>query len=117
MLRVMLVDDELWCLKELSDFVTSAGGAVIVGQHLSGREALSSVDKERPNIAFIDVVMPGMTGLELAKKLKKQMQELKVVLVSEDKSYALQAFDIGVDDFILKPVRFERILKVLERVR
>ena len=113
MLRVMLVDDEQWCLKELSDFVTSTGEAVIVGHHLNGREALASAEKERPDIAFVDVIMPGMTGLELAKKLKEHMQELKVVLVSESESYARHAFDIGVDDFILKPVRLERVLKAM----
>ena len=117
MLRVMLVDDEQLCLTELSDFVKMTGKAIIVGHHLNGREALASAENEKPDIAFVDVVMPGMTGLELAKKLKEQMPELKVVLVSENEGYALNGFDIGVEDFILKPVRAERVSRALERSR
>jgi YesN/AraC family two-component response regulator len=115
MLRVMLVDDEQWCLEELADFLTDTGGAEISGAHLSGREALACAEREKPDIAFIDVLMPGMTGLELAKKLKARLPAIRVVLISEDESYARYGFDIGVDDFILKPVRSERVRKALER--
>jgi len=113
MLKVMLVDDEQWCLKELSDFLT--GEAELVGQHQSAREALTSVEREKPDIAFVDVVMHEMTGLELAKKLKERLPGLRVVLVSENESYARHGFDIGVDDYVLKPFRKERILKALQR--
>ncbi len=115
MLKVMLVDDEQWCLKELADFLTDTGKVEIVGQHANSREALEYAGSEKPDIAFIDILMPGLTGLDLAKKLKNQMPGLKVVLVSEDECYARYGFDIGVDDYILKPVRKERVLQALAR--
>lgn len=116
MLKIMIVDDEQWCLEELSNFIASTGYAVIVGEHSNPRDALVSVELENPDIAIIDVLMPGMTGLELAKKLRLQRPEMKIVLISENESYARHAFDIGVDDYVLKPVKRERVLKALQRV-
>ena len=119
MLKIMIVDDEQWCLEELANFIASTGTgyAVVVGEHSNPRDALVSVGLENPDIAFIDVLMPGMTGLELAKKLRLQRPEMKIVLISENESYARHAFDIGVDDYVLKPIKRERVLKALERAK
>lgn len=115
-LKIMIVDDEQWCLNELSGFITSTGDAVIVGEYLNPMDALTAVWTESPDIAFIDVIMPGMTGLELAKKLKRQRPKMRIVLISENASYASYAFEIGVDDYLLKPIRIEKVLKALQKV-
>lgn len=115
MQSVMLVDDELWCLAEIADLLVETGRVKNVALYQDARKALESVDEDKPDVAFIDVVMPGMTGLELAKKLKEQIPGLWVVLLSENESYARHGFDLGVNDFILKPVRLERVRKAIER--
>lgn len=115
MLKIMLVDDEQWCLKELREILLSTGQARVIGAHSSAQEALDEAVREAPDMAFIDVLMPGMTGLDLAKKLKVRLPDLSVVLVSEKEDYALDAFEIGADDYILKPVRRERVIKSLQR--
>lgn len=114
MLKVILVDDEDWCLKELFGILIKVDVEVI-GAYSYAHEALADVDSDRPDIAFIDVLMPGMNGLDLAKKLKIRQPDMKVVLMSEKEDYARHAFDIGVDDYILKPVREERVRQTLVR--
>lgn len=115
MLKVMLVDDEELCLQELADFLMSTEKVEIVGQHRDPREALASAEEKNPDVAFIDILIPGLTGLDLAQRLKTQMPMLKVVLISEDDRYALHGFDIGVEDYILKPLRKERVIRALRR--
>lgn len=114
-MRVMLVDDEEWCLKELADLLSGVDGIEIIGTYLSGADVLQSAVRDGPDIVFIDVELRGMSGLDLAVKLKKQQKKICVVLMSEKECFARNGFDIGVDDYVLKPLRKERILKALER--
>lgn len=115
MLKVMLVDDEEWCLDELSKILSEVDGIEITGIYSNGTEALKSAIRDGPDIAFIDVELRGISGLDLAAKLKKQQKEICVVLMSEKECFAKNGFDIGVEDYVLKPLRKERILRALER--
>lgn len=115
MLKVMLVDDEEWCLDELSKILSEVDGIKITGTFSSGTEALKSAIRDGPDIAFIDVELRGISGLDLAVKLKKQKKEICVVLMSEKECFARNGFDIGADDYLLKPLRRERVLKALDR--
>ncbi len=115
MLRIMLVDDEAWCLKELHDILLDTGQAEVVGMYAHAKEALAEAEKKPPDMVFIDVLMPEMNGLDLAKRLKTMQSGLTVVLVSEKEEYARNGFDIGADDYMLKPVRKERVIQALNR--
>lgn len=115
MMKVMLVDDEEWCLDELSKILSEVDGIEITGIFSNGTDALKSAIRDGPDIVFIDVELRGISGLDLAVKLKNQQKETCVVLMSEKECFAKNGFDIGVDDYVLKPLRRERILKALER--
>lgn len=115
MLRVMLVDDEEWCLEEIADILNNTGKVEITGVYSCAVEAMEAVIRDAPDMVFIDVQMPGMSGLELAQRIKSKLTDICIVLVSEKECFARNGFDIGVDDYILKPLRKERILKALER--
>ena len=115
MLKVMLVDDEEWCLEELADIIKEAGSVEITGTYSCAAEVMAAAIRDGPDIIFLDVQMPGMTGLELAQRLKSELTQVCIVLLSEKECFARNGFDIGVDDYVLKPFRKERVLRALER--
>lgn len=115
MLKVMLVDDEEWCLEDLADMLGKIDNVELTGTYNNAVDALEAAARDDPDVVFIDVEMPGMSGLELAQKLKKLMKKPYIVLISEKESFARIGFDIGVDDYILKPVRKERLIMTLDR--
>lgn len=115
MIKAILVDDEEWCLEELSYILNDSGSAQITGVYTNAYEAMDAVIRDGPDIIFIDVQMPGMTGLELAQRIKSKVAFVCIVLLSEKECFARNAFDIGVDDYILKPFRKERVIKALQK--
>ncbi len=84
----------------------------------NGRQVVEICQRQRPDILFLDIRMPGLTGLEAAKELRKIHPEVRIVFLTayHEFEYAHEAIRIGVDDFILKPATDERILEVIEKV-
>jgi DNA-binding LytR/AlgR family response regulator len=80
----------------------------------NGLEALRRIDDEAPDIAFLDIRMPGLTGLELAKRIDAKTH---VVFVTAFDQYAVEAFDREAVDYILKPVTDERLARAIERLK
>src|SRR5699024_12012341 len=71
------------------------------------------VQKKQPDIVFIDIAMPELNGIELAKEIKKSNANIKIVFLTAYDQYAIKAFDLGVDDYILKTINDDRILETL----
>lgn len=115
MLKVMLVDDEEWCLEELSGMLISSGLVEITGTYLYASDVLEAAIRDGPDIIFIDVQMAGMSGLQLAQRIKSRLPHVFLVLLSEIECFARNGYDIGVDDYVLKPLKKERVMKALER--
>ncbi|MCP3872727.1 MAG: response regulator transcription factor [Desulfobacteraceae bacterium] len=86
----------------------------ILGQAQNGIEALSLIEQERPDIAFLDIKMPGMTGVEVAKKISGIC---KIVFITAYDHFAVQAFESEAVDYILKPVTQNRLEKTLIRLK
>src|SRR5438046_7361014 len=80
----------------------------------NGVEALRAIDDEKPAIAFLDIRMPGLTGLELAKRIDPNTH---VVFVTAFDQYAVEAFDREAVDYLLKPVTDERLARAVDRLR
>jgi DNA-binding LytR/AlgR family response regulator len=80
----------------------------------NGLEALRAIEDEQPDVAFLDIRMPGLTGLELARRIEPRTH---VVFVTAFDQYALEAFDRDAVDYILKPVTDERLVRAVERLR
>ena len=86
----------------------------IVAEAENGEQALASIDEHKPDIAFLDIRMPVMSGLDVARMIGGRCH---VVFVTAYDEYAVAAFDEGAVDYVLKPVTFERMAKVTARLR
>ena len=86
----------------------------ICGEAANGLEALELIETCRPDIAFLDIKMPGLTGIEVARKIKTQC---RVVFITAFDQFAVEAFENEVVDYILKPVNDQRLEKTIERLK
>jgi DNA-binding LytR/AlgR family response regulator len=114
-LRTILVDDEPLARDELAFLLSELGGIEVVGQAGDAPEALKLAEREDPQLAFVDLRMPGPDGIALAQALKRRHPQLQVIVVSAHDDAALRAFEAQVLDYVLKPVRLERLKAAVER--
>src|SRR5271170_5106126 len=116
-MRAFLVDDEELALKRLSRMLEATGRVEIVGSGTDPVEALAAVLSAKPDVLFLDIEMPGMTGFEMLAKLDPQPV---IVFTTAYDRYALQAFGVNSIDYLLKPIeqaQLERALDKIERMR
>ncbi len=116
-IRAIVVDDEPLARDELVFLLGEAGGVEVVGTAKNTAEALTLAERETPDLAFVDLRMPGPDGVALAEALLARRPELAVVVVSAHDDGAIRAFEARVLDYLLKPVRLARLQKTLERAR
>lgn len=114
-LRTILVDDEPLARDELAFLLSELGGIEVVGQAGDAPEALKLAEREDPQLAFVDLRMPGPDGIALAQALKRRHPQMQVIVVSAHDDAALRAFEAQVLDYVLKPVRLERLSAAIER--
>jgi DNA-binding LytR/AlgR family response regulator len=114
-LRTILVDDEPLARDELAFLLSELGGIEVVGQAGDAPEALKLADREDPQLAFVDLRMPGPDGIALAQALKRRHPQLQIIVVSAHDDAALRAFEAQVLDYVLKPVRLERLRAAVDR--
>jgi DNA-binding LytR/AlgR family response regulator len=115
-LRAIIVDDEPLARNELAFLLGHCHGVEVVGEASSPVDAERLCGEERPELAFVDLRMPGLDGLLLARILREEHPSLEVVIVSAHDDGALRGFDAAITDYLLKPVRLERLRRVLDRV-
>ena len=115
-LSILAVDDEAPSLDELSYLLRSSAlvGTVVVATNAT--DALLQVRDEEFDLVLLDIRMPGLDGLELARILARFAQPPTVVFVTAHEKHALEAFDVGAAGYLLKPLDSERLEKVLRRV-
>jgi len=117
-LRVLVVDDEQLAREELCYQLSQAEDVEIVGQANNGPEALTASDELDPDVVFLDIQMPGLTGFEVARRLLERADDAPaVVFVTAYDQHALEAFDVNAVDYLLKPVDAARLQQALARVR
>lgn len=116
-IRAIVVDDEPLARDELRFMLGQCEDIEVVGEACNAPEAQGLCDQERPDVAFLDLRMPGPDGVALAETLMANHPELKVVIVSAHDEGALRAFEARVADYLLKPVRLERLRQAVDRVR
>ncbi len=116
-LRTVLVDDELLARNELAYLLGQIGGVDIVGQAGDGPEALATIERLKPDLVFLDVQMPGLTGFEVARRMLDQQPASHIVFVTAFDRHAIEAFEVNAVDYLLKPVEAGRLEVALERAR
>jgi two-component system LytT family response regulator len=117
MMRALIVDDEPLAGDELEALLRETGAISIVGKCANALEALSVVRRERVDVLFLDVQMPGVSGLELLGMIDDEDRPRHVVFVTAHDEFAVEAFEKSATDYLLKPVEKERLAKTLERLR
>ena len=114
-LRAIIVDDEPLARDELAFMLSEVGGVEVVGQAGDAHEALRLADREDPEVAFVDLRMPGPDGIALAEALKRRRPNIQVIVVTAYDDAALRAFEAQVLDYLLKPARLERVRSAVAR--
>jgi DNA-binding LytR/AlgR family response regulator len=115
-LRALVVDDEAPALEELAWLLAQDTRVGTIRVASSGAEALRVLDGEPIDVVFCDIRMPGLDGLDLAKVLARFAQRPQVVFVTAYDRHAIDAFDLQATDYVLKPVRSERLAEAVRRV-
>jgi DNA-binding LytR/AlgR family response regulator len=108
MIRCIIVDDELHAIELLKMHIQQAGFLELAGATTSPAKALQMVFEQKPDVVFLDVQMPEMSGIEFMQLVNGKC---KVILVTAYKDYAIQGYDHDIVDYLLKPVTFSRFLK------
>jgi len=116
-LRAVLVDDEQLARDELGYLLEQVGGVQIVGQAGNGLEALTTIEKLQPDLVFLDVQMPGLTGFEVARRLVGSRAASQIVFVTAYDQHAIEAFEVNAVDYLLKPVEQGRLEVAVDRAR
>jgi len=114
-LRVIIVDDEPPARERLRSMLAESGDFEVAGEAGNGLEALELVDKLMPDILLLDVRMPGIDGLEVARQLATQPEPPAVIFTTAFDEYALQAFESEAIAYLLKPIRAEKLRAALAK--
>jgi two-component system, LytTR family, response regulator len=115
-MRVLLVDDEPLALERLRVAFQDMPDAEVVGSAQDGDEALARIAELSPDLVILDIQMPGRNGLRVASALQAEPRP-EIVFVTAFEHYAPDAFDVEAADYLLKPVRFDRLRQAVERAR
>ena len=116
-LRTLIVDDEPIARRVLREELDSLHDVEIVGEADNGASALEKISADQPDLVLLDLQMPEMGGLEVVRNLKRGTHMPVVVIVTAYDKYALQAFEAGAIDYLLKPVGADRLAEAVERAR
>ena len=117
-LRVMVVDDEQLARDELCYQLEKLGEVEVVAQAGNGLEALSAVERHDPDLVFLDIQMPGLSGFEVARRLlERDDPSPALVFVTAFDQHAIEAFEVNAVDYLLKPVESGRLEQALARAR
>ncbi len=115
-IRTLVVDDEPIARERLLRLLAQDPEIEVVGECRNGQEALGAIDRNRPDLLFLDVQMPQMNGFEVVQQVSRDRMPFVVFVTAHDQ-YALQAFDINAVDYLLKPYDDERFFTSLERAK
>jgi DNA-binding LytR/AlgR family response regulator len=115
-IRSLIVDDEPIARQVLREELEQVHDVEVVGEAEHGQDALRKIAELQPDVVFLDLQMPGMGGFEVVRRLEGGKLPIIVIVTAYDQ-HAIQAFEAGAIDYLLKPVNEARLRKALERVR
>ncbi len=116
MLRTIIVDDEPYILEHTEIMLRERAEIEIVATYKDAIQALHDIPVLKPDCVFLDIEMAGINGIELANRLIAFLPELLIVFVTSHNHFASQAFDVKAADYLLKPVRPERLYHTVDRL-
>ncbi len=117
MLRTLIADDEPLALERLTFLLDDITGVEVVGTACNGREASERIESLGPDLVFLDIQMPEQNGLRVAGELGSGDERPEIIFVTAFEHYAADAFQVDAADYLLKPVRFDRLWQAIERAK
>jgi two-component system response regulator AlgR len=114
MMRVLIVDDEPLACARLTALLAECDEVEVVGRVGDGEAALLAIGETQPDVLLLDISMPGIDGVALAQRLAARGRP-QVIFCTAYESHALEAFELGAADYLLKPVRLDRLREALAR--
>jgi two-component system, LytTR family, response regulator len=117
LLRTLIVDDEPIARKVLREELELIEDVQVIGEAADGAAALEKIGSQHPDLVLLDLQMPAMGGLDVVRQLKPGNHVPVIVIVTAFDQHALQAFEAGAIDYLLKPVGQERLSKAVERAK
>ena len=116
-LRVLVVDDEPLARQRIVDMLATHGDVLeVIGEVDNGADAVEAIRASRPDLVFLDVQMPGRTGLEVVRAVGVEQMPLTIFVTAYDR-HALEAFDVAAVDYLVKPFDDDRFEQALQRAR
>ena len=115
-MRVLVVDDEALALDRLRTLFADIDEVDVVGQATDGDMALEQIEKLQPDLVILDIQMPGRNGLRTAAALEPEKRP-EIIFVTAHEHYAPDAFEVDAADYLLKPVRFDRLWQAIQRAK
>jgi two-component system response regulator AlgR len=116
-LRLLVVDDEPLAVERLQLLLARIEGVQLAGTASDGAAALRLVEAVEPDAVLLDIAMPGMDGIDVARAFSKLARPPVVVFVTAFDAFAVAAFDVEAVDYVMKPVAAERLARAVERAR
>ena len=116
-LKALIVDDEYPARKELRFLLEEFSQVEVIGEATNATEALQLINALDYSVVFLDIRMPGISGIELSRQLKNMPTKPNVIFVTAHEEYALEAFGVDAVDYLLKPVSPQRLEEALSKVQ
>lgn len=116
MLKAIIVDNEEPAINVLKLLLERTGQVTVIDSFLSAADALASLKRAKPDVAFLDIEMPETNGLELAENILAIISDVEIIFVTAYDQYALNAFRVNALDYLLKPLTFEDIEQTVARL-
>ncbi|MCP8998840.1 LytTR family DNA-binding domain-containing protein [Pseudarthrobacter sp. RMG13] len=116
MINVLVADDELPAVEELAYLLGKDDRIGVIHRAISGTEALRALNTATVDAVFLDIHMPAVSGLDVARAIARSSKPPVVVFVTADEDCALEAFELAAVDYLLKPVRAERLSRTVGRI-
>ncbi len=117
-IRVILADDHTMVRQGIRQFLEESGLVTVVAEAADGREALRLIARERPDVAVLDIQMPGMTGVEVTREVRSHFPEVRILILTayDDDPYIFALIRAGADGYILKSAPAEELVRAVQAV-
>jgi two-component system response regulator AlgR len=116
-LKILIADDEPLAAERLQMLLARIDDVLLVGTAHDGESAVRMAEALQPDLLLLDIAMPGLDGIEVARALSRQGQSPAVVFVTAFDQFAVAAFDVAAIDYLMKPVDSERLARSIDRAR
>ncbi len=116
-MKILVVDDEPLAQQRLKQLLTAVDDISDVRVANNGMQAIEACQQDKPDVVLLDIRMPGMDGLEAAQHISKIDEPPAIIFTTAYDEYALEAFKVNAIDYLLKPVRAEKLLNAIEKAQ